>query len=173
MLEEALEDFVDDSRDNAEDREEHLPSALGRREIMGAGPGCWRVYGCAVDPLAYRFNGVSNDSFGRRDEHEKPRATERRESVLKDRRNSFVTRERTVWSVPTGGSCEPEFSSPADRTTDSASVWNHILRDQPTGEDDEFWACVERGVLTARGCALAAGGPSHGTGPATQPRRGL
>ncbi|MFB9165793.1 MULTISPECIES: cytotoxic translational repressor of toxin-antitoxin stability system [Arthrobacter] len=45
------------------------------------------------------------------------------------------------------------ISRPVDRTTYSASIWNHVLQDQLTVEDDLFWACVEDGVLPARGTA--------------------
>ncbi|MFQ4150280.1 cytotoxic translational repressor of toxin-antitoxin stability system [Arthrobacter sp. LAPM80] len=45
------------------------------------------------------------------------------------------------------------ISRPVDRSTYSASIWNHILQDQLMVGDDEFWACLEERVLPARGSA--------------------
>lgn len=47
------------------------------------------------------------------------------------------------------------ISRPVGRTTYSASIWNHNLQDQLMVGDDEFWACVEDGVLPGRGAAPA------------------
>lgn len=43
------------------------------------------------------------------------------------------------------------ISHPVNRTTYSRSMWAHILRDQLDVTDDAFWACVDDGVVPARG----------------------
>lgn len=43
------------------------------------------------------------------------------------------------------------ISHPPDRTTYGAAMWSHILRDQLSITEAEFWACVKEGVVPARG----------------------
>ncbi|WP_426977404.1 cytotoxic translational repressor of toxin-antitoxin stability system [Pseudarthrobacter sp. O4] len=55
--------------------------------------------------------------------------------------------------LPDGRILRTRISRPLNRTTYSPSIWNHILQDQLVVGDDEFWACVDDGVLPARGAA--------------------
>ncbi|MEX3104435.1 MULTISPECIES: cytotoxic translational repressor of toxin-antitoxin stability system [unclassified Streptomyces] len=43
------------------------------------------------------------------------------------------------------------ISHPVDRTVYGAALWSHILRDQLTVTEDEFWSCVLDGKLPDRG----------------------
>ena len=43
------------------------------------------------------------------------------------------------------------ISHPPDRYTYGPSLWAHILRDQLTVNEDEFWACVDHGQKPDRG----------------------
>lgn len=42
-------------------------------------------------------------------------------------------------------------SHPVDRTAYGPSMWSHILRDQLDVTEDEFWRCVQDGILPKRG----------------------
>lgn len=50
------------------------------------------------------------------------------------------------------------ISRPVDRTTYGPSMWSHILRDQLEVTADEFWACVQDGLLPDRGAQVV---PEH------------
>ncbi len=54
-------------------------------------------------------------------------------------------------NLPDGRVLRTRISHPADRTTYGASLWSHVLRDQLGVSEDEFWACVQRGVKPNRG----------------------
>src|SRR5258705_8447838 len=43
---------------------------------------------------------------------------------------------------------------PVDRPAYGASLWSHILRDQLDVTEDEFWKCVQDGILPKRGAPL-------------------
>ncbi|NJC21035.1 hypothetical protein BJ994_000111 [Arthrobacter pigmenti] len=43
------------------------------------------------------------------------------------------------------------ISRPVDRTTYGSSLWGAILKDQLRVTPDEFWSCVNEGVLPDRG----------------------
>lgn len=89
--------------------------------------------------------------LGGRDDHEKFCLTERWE-VLKNARGKPVRHHATYRLVLEDGRIlRTRISRPIDRTTYSNSTWNHILQDQLKVDDEEFWACVEGGVLPARG----------------------
>lgn len=49
-----------------------------------------------------------------------------------------------------GSILRTRISRPVDRTTYSRSMWLHILRDQLAVSADEFWACVQNGVVPPR-----------------------
>ncbi|MET4001529.1 cytotoxic translational repressor of toxin-antitoxin stability system [Arthrobacter psychrochitiniphilus] len=91
--------------------------------------------------------------LGGRDDHEKFCVTEKWELVVNAR--GKPVRHHTTYrlALKDGRILRTRISRPVDRTTYSASIWNHVLQDQLTVEDDLFWACVEDGVLPARGTA--------------------
>ena len=43
------------------------------------------------------------------------------------------------------------ISHPVNRTTYGPGMWSHILRDQLDVTEDEFWKCVQEGILPKRG----------------------
>lgn len=89
--------------------------------------------------------------LGGRDDHEKFCLTEHWELVV-NARGKPVRHHATYRMVLSDGRIlRTRISRPVDRTTYSGSIWNHILQDQLVVSDDEFWACVEEGVLPARG----------------------
>lgn len=91
--------------------------------------------------------------LGSRDDHEKFCVTEQWELVV-NARGKPVRHHATYRLVLTDGRVlRTRISRPVDRTTYSSSIWNHILQDQLAVGDDEFWACVEDGVMPARGTA--------------------
>lgn len=47
------------------------------------------------------------------------------------------------------------ISHPVGPDTYGASLWGHILRDQLDVTQDEFWLCVDEGVLPRRSTASA------------------
>jgi hypothetical protein len=49
------------------------------------------------------------------------------------------------------------ISHPVDRTDYGPSIWSHILRDQLAVTAEEFWACIEDGVLPDRQGPQAVG----------------
>lgn len=42
------------------------------------------------------------------------------------------------------------ISHPADGTAYGPSLWHHILRDQIDVTEEQFWACVDRGIAPPR-----------------------
>jgi hypothetical protein len=50
------------------------------------------------------------------------------------------------------------ISHPVDRTTYGPRIWSHILRDQLDVKDDEFWRCVQDGIVPRRGAPEAPSG---------------
>ena len=54
-------------------------------------------------------------------------------------------------AVPSGEAYRTRISHPINRTTYAPSMWAHILRDQLHVTPDEFWSCVDDGVLPDRG----------------------
>ncbi|RFA06973.1 cytotoxic translational repressor of toxin-antitoxin stability system [Subtercola boreus] len=59
-------------------------------------------------------------------------------------------------TLGSGSVLRTRISKPIDRSTYGPSMWSHILRDQLSVSADEFWACVDRGVLPARGVVEAS-----------------
>ena len=53
--------------------------------------------------------------------------------------------------LPDGSVLRTRVSRPPDRTTYGDSLWGHILRDQLKVGAEEFWHCVQDGVLPDRG----------------------
>lgn len=96
---------------------------------------------------------MSARTLGGRDDHEKFCVSEQWELVVNAR--GKPVRHHATYRLVLADSrvLRTRISRPVDRTTYSASIWNHILQDQLMVEDDEFWACVEAGVLPARGTA--------------------
>jgi len=96
---------------------------------------------------------VSARRLGGRDDHEKFCVTEQWELVV-NARGKPVRHHATYRLVLADGRVlRTRISRPVDRTTYSASIWNHILQDQLMVGDEEFWSCVEERVLPARGTA--------------------
>lgn len=91
--------------------------------------------------------------LGGRDDHEKFCVTEQWELVVNARGKPVRHHATYRLLLPDGRILRTRISRPVDRTTYSASIWRHILQDQLVVGDDEFWACVEDGVLPARGSA--------------------
>lgn len=94
---------------------------------------------------------MSTRRLGGRDDHEKFCLTERWELVVNARGKPVRHHATYRLALDDGRILRTRISRPVDRATYSASIWNHILQDQLMVEDDEFWACVEDGVLPARG----------------------
>lgn len=88
--------------------------------------------------------------LGGRDDHEKFCLTEQWELVVNARGKPVRHHATYRLILPDGRILRTRISRPVDRTTYSGSIWNHILQDQLLVSDDEFWACVEDGVLPAR-----------------------
>jgi hypothetical protein len=55
-----------------------------------------------------------------------------------------------------GSILRTRISHPVDRTDYGPSLWNHILRDQLAVSAEEFWSCVNDGVLPARSVVAPA-----------------
>jgi hypothetical protein len=53
--------------------------------------------------------------------------------------------------LPDGRLLRTRISHPADRSTYGPSLWAHILRDQLSVDESEFWACVNDGLVPDRG----------------------
>lgn len=91
--------------------------------------------------------------LGGRDDHEKFCLTEHWE-LLTNASGKPVRHHSTYrLALPDGRILRTRISRTVDRTTYSGSIWNHILQDQLVVGDDEFWACVDDGLLPSRGAA--------------------
>ena len=55
-----------------------------------------------------------------------------------------------------GSILRTRISHPVDRTDYGPSLWSHILRDQLAVSAEEFWSCVNDGVLPARSVVAPA-----------------
>ncbi len=55
------------------------------------------------------------------------------------------------FALPDGRVLFTRISHPVDRTTYGSSMWSHILRDQLLVSRQQFWACVDDGVVPDRG----------------------
>lgn len=53
--------------------------------------------------------------------------------------------------LPDGRILRTRISHPPDRSVYGASLWSHILRDQLSVTEAEFWACVRDGKVPERG----------------------
>ena len=53
--------------------------------------------------------------------------------------------------LPDGTALRTRISHPPDRSTYGPSLWAHILRDQLSVSEDEFWACIREGIQPYRG----------------------
>ncbi len=53
--------------------------------------------------------------------------------------------------LPDGRILRTRISHPPDRTDYGAQLWQHILRDQLTVTEAEFWACVQKKAKPDRG----------------------
>jgi len=53
--------------------------------------------------------------------------------------------------LPDGRVLRTRISHPVDRSCYGASLWGHILRDQLSVSEAEFWSCVRHGVRPGRG----------------------
>lgn len=60
--------------------------------------------------------------------------------------------------LPDGSILRTRVSHPVDRSDYGPELWSHILRDQLKVTEDEFWDCVDNGVIPSRGAPHA---PSH------------
>ena len=54
-------------------------------------------------------------------------------------------------TLPGGAVLRTRISRPVNRTTYGPAMWRHILTEQLEVSQEEFWACVLRGVLPDRG----------------------
>ncbi|WP_427007949.1 cytotoxic translational repressor of toxin-antitoxin stability system [Pseudarthrobacter sp. H2] len=91
--------------------------------------------------------------LGGRDDHERFCLTGHWELVVNARGKPVRHHATYRLVLPDGRILRTRISRPVDRTTYSPSIWNHILQDQLVVGDDEFWACVDDGLLPARGAA--------------------
>lgn len=94
---------------------------------------------------------MSARRLGGRDDHEKFCVIEQWDLVVNARGKPVRHHATYRFTLSDGRILRTRISRPVDRTTYSASIWNHILQDQLMVGDDEFWACVEDGVLPVRG----------------------
>lgn len=62
--------------------------------------------------------------------------------------NHHRTYELALWD---GRILRTRISKPIDSTTYGAGVWAHILREQLTVSQDEFWDCALRSIVPDRG----------------------
>lgn len=85
-----------------------------------------------------------------RDTHEKFCLTEGWTPVL--RADGSAARHHVTFHLrlADGSVLRTRISRPVDRTTYGPSIWAHILRDQLAVTNEEFWACVNDGVLPPR-----------------------
>ncbi len=88
--------------------------------------------------------------LGGRNDHEKFCVTEKWELVVNARGKPVQHHATYRLVLADGRILRTRISRPVDRTTYSSSIWNHILQDQLLVVDDEFWACVEGGMLPVR-----------------------
>lgn len=58
--------------------------------------------------------------------------------------------------LPDGRVLRTRISHPPDRTDYGPSLWSHILRDQLSITEEEFWVCVRDATPPARGSVGAA-----------------
>ena len=86
-----------------------------------------------------------------REVHEKFCRTERWTQV-RDARGRTGTHHVTFELVLADGRIlRTRISHPVDRTTYGAGMWSHVLRDQLDVTEEEFWKCVQGGILPKRG----------------------
>ena len=64
-------------------------------------------------------------------------------------------------SLPSGDVLRTRVSRPVNKQTYGPKMWSHILRDQLGVTEQEFWDCVDRGIV-----------PDRGTAPVSEPRGG-
>jgi len=77
--------------------------------------------------------------------------------IVRGSRGKPVTHHRTYeLTLSNGDVLRTRISQPIDRTTYSAAMWAHILRDQLAVTATVFWDCVQNGVLPDRGGPPAA-----------------
>ena len=96
---------------------------------------------------------MSARRLGGRDDHERFCLAEQWELAVNARGKPVRHHATYRLALRDGRILRTRISRPVDRTVYSPSIWNHILADQLLVGDDEFWTCVERGVLPARGAA--------------------
>lgn len=96
---------------------------------------------------------MSTRRLGGRDDHERFCLAEHWELAVNARGKPVWHHATYRLALPDGRILRTGISRPVDRTTYSPTIRNHILADQLLAGDDEFWACVEDGVLPARGAA--------------------
>ena len=53
-------------------------------------------------------------------------------------------------ALPTGDVLRTRISRPPDRTVYGSGLWSHILRDQLQVSQQEFWQCVNDGIVPMR-----------------------
>lgn len=94
---------------------------------------------------------MSIHRLGRRDDHEKFCLTERWELLLNARGKPVRHHATYRLILDDGRILRTRISRPVDRSTYSASMWQHILQDQLIVEEEEFWSCVVDGILPSRG----------------------
>lgn len=71
---------------------------------------------------------------------------------VRDARGRTGTDHRTFeLALPDGRVLRTRISHPVDRTAYGASMWSHVLRDQLDVTEEEFWRCVQDGILPKRG----------------------
>ncbi|WP_213450864.1 hypothetical protein [Rhizomonospora bruguierae] len=86
-----------------------------------------------------------------REAHEKFCHTEQWARV-RDARGRTGTHHLTFeLGLPDGRVLRTRVSHPVDRTVYGPSMWSRILRDQLDVTDEDFWRCVQDGVLPKRG----------------------
>lgn len=86
-----------------------------------------------------------------RESHERFCRTEQWTQV-RDARGRTGTHHTTFeLALADGRILRTRISRPVDRTAYGPRLWSHILRDQLDVTDDEFWTCVQDGILPKRG----------------------
>jgi hypothetical protein len=86
-----------------------------------------------------------------REAHLKFCKTEGWDRVRSARGKSGTHHDTFELPLPNGDVLRTRVSRPPDRSTYGPGLWSHILKDQLHVTEQEFWACVQDGVLPDRG----------------------
>ncbi len=93
--------------------------------------------------------------IGTRDEHERFCEVEGWDQVRSARGRLTGHHATYELALPDGRILRTRISRPIDATVYGVSLWDHILKDQLSVTEDEFWACAKDGRRPERSPAPA------------------